>query len=88
MIEDDGGVAIAVATDVTLRSSMEALMKRTESTLGAIDILVNNAGVMFFTFMKNFHWDEWEKQVDVNCKGFSSFSFERNLLFSCGHATL
>jgi len=68
-IEDDGGVAIAVETDVTLRSSMEALMKRTESTLGAVDILVNNAGIMFYTFMKNFHWDEWEKQVDLNCKG-------------------
>ena len=68
-IEEDGGVAIAVPTDVTSRASMEALVKRTESTLGDVDILVNNAGVMHYTFMKNFHWDEWEKQIQLNCSG-------------------
>lgn len=68
-IERDGGVSIAVSTDVTSKPSMEALMKRTESTLGDVDILVNNAGVMFYTYMRNFHWEEWEKQIDLNCKG-------------------
>ena len=27
------------------------------------------AGVMYFTNMKNLHEDEWERTVDVNCKG-------------------
>lgn len=27
------------------------------------------AGVMYFTSMKNLHEDEWERTVDVNCKG-------------------
>lgn len=26
-------------------------------------------GVMYFTNMKNLHEDEWERTVDVNCKG-------------------
>lgn len=29
----------------------------------------HNAGVMYFTNMKNLHEDEWERTVDVNCKG-------------------
>ena len=24
---------------------------------------------MYFTLMKNLHEDEWERQVDINCKG-------------------
>lgn len=27
------------------------------------------AGVMYYTSMKNLHEDEWERTVDVNCKG-------------------
>ena len=38
------------------------------SSLGPIDILVNNAGVMYYTLMRNCHEQEWEHQIDVNCK--------------------
>lgn len=31
--------------------------------------LVCITGVMYFTNMKNLHEDEWERTVDVNCKG-------------------
>ncbi|CAL1531382.1 unnamed protein product [Lymnaea stagnalis] len=68
-IKDDGGEAIAVKTDVTDRSQVKALVKHTEASLGAVDILVNNAGVMYYTLMKNLHEDEWDRQIDVNCKG-------------------
>ena len=47
---------------------MKELVKQTESQLGPVDILVNAAGIMFYTLMKNVHEDEWERQVDVNCK--------------------
>merc|ERR1712194_374906 len=40
-----------------------------EDRLGRIDIVVNCAGVMFFTLMKNLHYDEWEQTIEVNCKG-------------------
>lgn len=30
---------------------------------------VHMTGVMYFTNMKNLHEDEWERTVDVNCKG-------------------
>lgn len=68
-IEKDGGVAIAVKTDVVKREETKELVCHTEYTLGPVDILVNNAGVMYYTMMKNMHEDEWERQVDINCKG-------------------
>ncbi|CAN0393895.1 unnamed protein product [Laminaria digitata] len=32
-------------------------------------LVLVTAGVMYFTSMKNLHEDEWERTVDVNCKG-------------------
>ena len=45
------------------------MIQHTEKLWGPVDILVNNAGVMFYTCMKNVAMDEWEKMIDVNCKG-------------------
>lgn len=64
-----GVKVLAQATDVTDRSQVEALLKATEETLGPVDVLVACAGVMYYTLMKNVHVDEWERTVDVNCKG-------------------
>ena len=47
---------------------MTELVKHTEATLGPVNILVNNAGVMFYTMMKNLNEEQWEQQVDINCK--------------------
>ena len=43
-------------------------MARTTDTLGPVDVIVNCAGLGIYTTMKNCHFDEWEKMVDVNCK--------------------
>ncbi|ROT36710.1 AMP-binding enzyme [Sodiomyces alkalinus F11] len=64
------GVKVLVhKTDVTDKSQVEALMRATAETLGPIDVLASCAGVMYFTMMTNNHTDEWERTVDVNCKG-------------------
>lgn len=44
------------------------MVQHTEYTLGPVEIIVNNAGVMYYTLMKNLKEEEWEKQIDVNCK--------------------
>ena len=44
------------------------MVAHTETTLGAVDILVNNAGIMYYTMMKNLQQDQWDSQVDLNCK--------------------
>ncbi|KAH8668259.1 nonribosomal peptide synthetase 10 [Tricladium varicosporioides] len=56
-------------TDVTQKSQVESLIRTAESELGPVDILVSCAGVMYFTMMANVHTEEWERTVDVNCKG-------------------
>ncbi|MEM1010442.1 MAG: SDR family oxidoreductase, partial [Myxococcota bacterium] len=60
---------LVVPTDVTKRKDVIKLVKAAETSLGPVDIMVNCAGVMYFTLMKNVMWDQWEAQVDVNCKG-------------------
>ena len=56
-------------TDVTDKAQVESLLKRAADELGPVDILVSCAGVMYFTMMANCQTDEWERTVDVNCKG-------------------
>ncbi|HJP65564.1 MAG TPA: SDR family NAD(P)-dependent oxidoreductase, partial [Actinomycetota bacterium] len=47
-VEDAGGKAISVVTDVTDESSVENLVLATREAFGGIDILVNNAGAAPF----------------------------------------
>ena len=56
-------------TDVTDRGQVGELVERAEEDLGPVDALVNCAGVMYYTLMKNVREDEWERTVDVTCKG-------------------
>ena len=57
-------------TDVVDRKQVEALVEAANRELGPVDIVVPCAGVMYFTMMANARTDEWERTVDVNCKGF------------------
>ncbi|KAL6870171.1 putative NRPS-like protein biosynthetic cluster [Amphichorda felina] len=63
------GKVLIHKTDVTNKSQVESLFKTTAEELGSVDILVSCAGVMYFTMMANCQTDEWERTVDVNCKG-------------------
>jgi len=65
----EGNIVAAMQADVTKLDDMKKLVEETSEMFGNIDILVNSAGVMYYTMMKNFQVDQWEKQVDVNCKG-------------------
>lgn len=61
--------SLVAPTDVTERKQVKELVARAERELGSVEILVNCAGVMYFTLMKNLREDEWERTVEVNCKG-------------------
>ncbi|MCW5774473.1 MAG: 3-oxoacyl-ACP reductase FabG, partial [Rhodospirillaceae bacterium] len=71
-IEDDGGKALAIHTDVGDLASVQAMAEETLKTLGRIDILVNNAAVFSQITMAPF-WelprDEWKRAMDVNVTG-------------------
>ncbi|KAI0155327.1 enterobactin synthetase component F [Xylariaceae sp. FL1272] len=68
-ISGSGSKVLVQSTDVTDSSQVKALMTATAEQLGPIDILVSCAGVMYFTMMANVQTEEWERTVDVNCKG-------------------
>ena len=64
-----GAEGLVCPTDVTDRGQVEALVGRTGEELGPVDALVNCAGVMYYTMMKNVRAGEWDRTVEVNCKG-------------------
>jgi NADP-dependent 3-hydroxy acid dehydrogenase YdfG len=64
-----GQESIVAPTDVTDREQVRSLVARAEEELGPVEILVNCAGVMYYTLMKNVREEEWERTVEVNCKG-------------------
>ncbi|MGB3682568.1 MAG: SDR family oxidoreductase [Rubrobacteraceae bacterium] len=66
---EGGGRSMISSTDVTDRSQVRDLITLTEDELGPVDFLVNCAGVMYFTLMKNLREEEWDRTVDVLCKG-------------------
>ena len=61
--------AVCKPADVANRSAVHTTVAEVMATYGKIDLLVNAAGVMYFTLMKNCHYEEWEQTIDINCKG-------------------
>jgi NADP-dependent 3-hydroxy acid dehydrogenase YdfG len=68
-ITTPGSKVIIHQTDVANKAQVESLMRTTADELGPVDILVSCAGVMYFTMMANVQTEEWDRTVDVNCKG-------------------
>ncbi|WP_058972810.1 SDR family oxidoreductase [Type-D symbiont of Plautia stali] len=69
-IEAEGGRACGMVTDVTRPEDTHALVKHAAETYGSVDILINNAGLMLFSGWSDVAWDDWNKMVDVNIKGY------------------
>ncbi|MFC0109907.1 SDR family oxidoreductase [Kibdelosporangium aridum] len=68
-IEANGGQALAVTTDITSDSSVEAAVSSVHSAFGPVDILVNNAGVMIPEDIITASFDDWRKMIDTNVTG-------------------
>ncbi|WP_373239738.1 SDR family oxidoreductase [Kluyvera ascorbata] len=69
-IESAGGHATGLVTDVTRLEDTQALVKHATDTFGTVDILINNAGLMLFSAWSDIAWNDWNKMVDVNIKGY------------------
>lgn len=64
-----GGKALAVATDVTRREQVQALVNAAVTQFGRIDVLINNAGLMPHSPLERLKVEDWERMIDVNLKG-------------------
>jgi len=65
----DGGDALAVATDVSDLSSVEALRDEALKAFGAVHLVCNNAGVWVGALMAEADIKDWQYLIDVNLWG-------------------
>ena len=68
-IEDTGGEATYVHTDVTSAESWDAAVQATLDKYGKVDILVNNAGISSGSHEDPLDVDGWNNIMDVNSTG-------------------
>lgn len=68
-INELGGSAIAMATDVTVEEDVKALVDAAVKQWGRIDVLINNAGVMPLSTLDQAKVSEWNQMIDVNLRG-------------------
>lgn len=72
VIEEDGGTASFVHTDVSDPDQCESLIEQAVSRHGRLDILVNNAGVHSDhapTDLEGLPIDEWQRVMAINLSG-------------------
>ncbi|GAA0594101.1 SDR family oxidoreductase [Streptomyces crystallinus] len=68
-IEEAGGTAVRIRTDVTRREDVHALVALARERFGRLDVLVANAGSGAISPLDDLRVDEWDQMVDVNIKG-------------------
>ncbi len=70
-IEDEGGEALFVQTDVTRQDSVRAVVERAVNAYGRLDCAFNNAGIAgdVFTPTADHTEENWDHVLDTNLKG-------------------
>jgi len=68
-IEDAGGDALVVPTDVTKDDDIDNLVDATREEYGRIDVLVNNAGLMPLANIAEADRETLQTTIDVNLRG-------------------
>jgi NAD(P)-dependent dehydrogenase (short-subunit alcohol dehydrogenase family) len=65
-----GRRSLAIPTDVTEPTAVEALVKRTVDEFGALDILVNNAGTVARSPVVEHTVEDWDRVFNTNLKSY------------------
>lgn len=68
-LNNQGGQALAITTDVTNRQQVKTLVDKAVAAFGRIDVILNNAGLMPLAPLEALKTDEWDQMIDVNIKG-------------------
>ncbi len=67
-IKHEGGLAQAIACDITNQDEIKNLVEQVIKQYGHIDILVNNAGTLVFKNFEEHTLDEWDFVMNTNLK--------------------
>jgi NAD(P)-dependent dehydrogenase (short-subunit alcohol dehydrogenase family) len=68
-VEEAGGTALAIPTDVSDPEAVEAAAERVERELGEIDVWVNDAMTTVFAFFEDIEPEEFRRATDVTYHG-------------------
>jgi len=68
-IEDGGGRALAIETDVTNEAQARRLVAYTAEHFGRLDTVINNAGVMLLGPTVDAPVEEWDRMIALNLQG-------------------
>jgi NADP-dependent 3-hydroxy acid dehydrogenase YdfG len=68
-IEETGGQAACLETDVTRPDQVNDLLDEAVELFGKVDVLINNAGLMPLSHLRTLKVAEWDAMIDVNIKG-------------------
>lgn len=71
-IEKNGGLALALAVDVTDAAAVRSAADRVAAELGGADLLFNNAGVMLFTPAEALAEGSWRSEIALNVTGLTN----------------
>ena len=69
IIEQHGGTAMIVQTDVSDSTAAAAMVARVHEELGGLDILVNNAGITRDTLLVRMKDEDFDAVINTNLKG-------------------
>ncbi|UKO98221.1 SDR family oxidoreductase [Nostoc sp. UHCC 0870] len=68
--EQLGATAVAVRTDVTFESDVQALARRAIESFGRLDVWVNNAAVSLFARFENVRMEAFRRVIETNLFGY------------------
>ncbi len=68
-IVKSGGVAMAVAMNVTDEAQVDAGVAQVVAQYGGVDILISNAGIQIISPIVDFKFDDWKKLLAIHLDG-------------------
>ena len=65
-IEREGGRAVVMECDLTVRENIIKLAARVKEEVGVPDLIVNNAGAYYFHRLEDGEYNTWERMINLN----------------------
>ena len=65
-IEREGGRAVVMDCDLTVREDIIRLAARVKEEVGLPDLIVNNAGAYYFQRLEDRDYNSWDRMINLN----------------------